>query len=114
MQVISDVSNGTWPARIVATGYAQGGGLAKLAAVWAGAAYPGTQIRCIVFGAPRVGDARCATGSHAHSGAAVATEDRDTDRPSYRAVHKVASTTSVISLLARRYVCERVRVFSLW
>ncbi|EIE24481.1 alpha/beta-hydrolase [Coccomyxa subellipsoidea C-169] len=56
--VISNVSSGTWPARIVATGYAQGGGLAKLAAVWAGAAYPGTQIRCIVFGAPRVGDAR--------------------------------------------------------
>ncbi|BDA42896.1 probable lipase at C-terminar half [Coccomyxa sp. Obi] len=56
--VVSNVSGGAWPARILATGYAEGGGLAKLASVWAGAAYAGTQIRCIVFGAPRVGDDR--------------------------------------------------------
>ncbi|CAL8467464.1 g7002 [Coccomyxa elongata] len=56
--VIRNVSGGAWPARIVATGYAEGGGLAKLASVWAGAAYAGSQIRCIVFGAPRVGSDR--------------------------------------------------------
>ncbi len=60
LQVIRNVSGGAWPARIVATGYAEGGGLAKLASVWAGAAYAGSQIRCIVFGAPRVGNDRWA------------------------------------------------------
>lgn len=59
VQVISNLTGGAWPARIAVTGYAQGGGLAKLAATWAGAAYPGSHIRLIVFGAPRVGDERC-------------------------------------------------------
>ena len=52
------MTNGAMPARIVATGYAEGGALAKLAAVWAGAAFAGAQVRSINFGAPRVGGAR--------------------------------------------------------
>jgi hypothetical protein len=35
LQVVSKVTNGITPARIVATGYAEGGTLAKLAAVQA-------------------------------------------------------------------------------
>ena len=57
-QVVRNVTNGATPARIVATGYAEGGALAKLAAVWAGAAFAGAQVRSINFGAPRVGGAR--------------------------------------------------------
>ena len=53
-----NVTNGVTPARIVCTGYAEGGALAKLAAVWAGASFAGAQIRSINFGAPRVGDDR--------------------------------------------------------
>lgn len=60
MQVVMNVTNNTTPARIVLTGYAEGGALAKLAAVWAGAAFAGAQIRSINFGAPRVGGDRCA------------------------------------------------------
>jgi hypothetical protein len=59
-QVISNASDGAWPARIVATGFAEGGALAQLAAVWAGAVYAGSYIRCITFGSPRIGDDRCA------------------------------------------------------
>lgn len=59
IQVIGNLSGGAWPSRILATGWAEGGGLAKLAAVWAGAAFPASQIRCIVFGAPRVGNEQC-------------------------------------------------------
>ena len=58
LQVVRNVTNGVTPARIVATGYAEGGALAKLAAVWAGAAFAEAQIRSINFGAPRVGTDR--------------------------------------------------------
>lgn len=58
LQVVRNVTNGATPARIVATGYAEGGALAKLAAVWASAAFAGAHIRSINFGAPRVGGDR--------------------------------------------------------
>ena len=58
-QVIQHVSGGVLPARLAFAGYAEGGALAKLAAVWGAAAHPNAQARCITFGAPRVGDARC-------------------------------------------------------
>ena len=64
MQVISNVSGKTLPARIGCTGFAEGGALAKMAATWAGAAYANAETRSIVFGAPQIGDARCV---HMHS-----------------------------------------------
>ena len=57
-QAIQKVTGGLVPARIVATGYAEGGALAKVAAAWAAASYPSAHIRLITFGAPYVGDAR--------------------------------------------------------
>ena len=60
-QVITNVSGSTLPARIGCTGFAEGGALAKLAATWAGAAYANAEGRSIVFGAPQIGDARCAS-----------------------------------------------------
>lgn len=58
-QVIHNVSGGALPARLGFTGFAEGGALAKVGAVWGAAAHPHAQARCITFGAPRVGDKRC-------------------------------------------------------
>ena len=60
MQVVQHVSGGVLPARLAFAGYAEGGALAKVASVWAASAHPNAQTRCITFGAPRVGDTRCA------------------------------------------------------
>ena len=56
--MITNVSGNALPARLAFAGFAEGGALAKIAATWAGAAYPNAQTRSITFGAPRVGDDR--------------------------------------------------------
>ncbi len=60
MQVALNVSGGQLPARVVAVGFADGGALARLAATFAAGAWPQAQVRCITFGAQRLGDRRCA------------------------------------------------------
>lgn len=44
------------PRRILCTGFSLGGGLATIAALWAALAVPTADVRCITFGAPRVGN----------------------------------------------------------
>lgn len=48
------------PRRIVCLGHAIGGGLATLAAAWAALTVPTADVRCISFGAPRVGNSNFA------------------------------------------------------
>ena len=46
------------PRRIICTGFCIGGAVATLAACWAGLQWPTADIRCITFGAPRVGNSQ--------------------------------------------------------
>ena len=52
VQLVARLLQGHTPATVTATGYAEGGSLARAAAVWASTAFPKAQIRCITFGAP--------------------------------------------------------------
>ena len=45
------------PRRITCAGHGLGGGLATLAACWAGCTLATADVRCITFAAPRVGNA---------------------------------------------------------
>lgn len=44
------------PRRILCTGFSLGGGLATVAALWAALTVPTADVRCVTFGAPRVGN----------------------------------------------------------
>ncbi|KAK9819271.1 hypothetical protein WJX81_002604 [Elliptochloris bilobata] len=55
-QVARNVSSGQPLARVLATGFADGSALARLAAAYAAGAWPQAQVRCISFGAQRIGD----------------------------------------------------------
>ena len=46
-------AGGEAPRRVLCCGYCSGGALAAIAAPWAALAYPGADVRCISFGAPR-------------------------------------------------------------
>jgi dienelactone hydrolase len=52
-----DVAGGSTPRRIVLTGFCVGGSLATIAACWAALQSPTSDVRCITFGAPCVGNA---------------------------------------------------------
>ena len=54
LQLLSRLSRGDYPQRILCTGVGTGGGLAALAALWAVVTYPAAQVRLITFGAPPV------------------------------------------------------------
>lgn len=58
-QVASKLSGGQPPARVVATGFADGGALARVAAAFAAGSWPSAHVRCISFGAQRTGDHWC-------------------------------------------------------
>ena len=45
------------PRRIIMTGFCIGGSLATIAACWAALQSPTSDVRCITFGAPHVGNA---------------------------------------------------------
>lgn len=53
---VTTVVQGFIPRRVTCTGHALGGGLASLAACWAALTLATADIRCITFGAPRVGN----------------------------------------------------------
>lgn len=52
------LTGGTPPARVICTGHSMGGALACLGATWAALQFPAAEVRCITFGAPRVGNSR--------------------------------------------------------
>ena len=52
------LTGGKTPARVICTGHSMGGALAALGATWAALQFPAAEIRCITFGAPRVGNSR--------------------------------------------------------
>ena len=54
LQLVSRLSRGDYPQRILCTGVSTGGSLAALAALWAVVTYPAAQVRLITFGAPPV------------------------------------------------------------
>lgn len=54
LQVITRLSNGPFPRRVLCTGMGGGGAYATLCAVWAAVTFPLAQIRHITFGAPAV------------------------------------------------------------
>ena len=54
LQLVSRLSRGDYPQRVLCTGVGTGGSLAALAALWAAVTYPAAQIRLITFGAPPV------------------------------------------------------------
>lgn len=55
---LSSISGGATPVRVICCGHSMGGALATLGATWAALQYPGAEIRCITFGAPRTGNSR--------------------------------------------------------
>lgn len=59
-QVARKLAGGQAPARVVATGFADGGALARVAAAFAAGSWPSAHVRCISFGAQRIGDHWCA------------------------------------------------------
>lgn len=54
LQLVSRLSRGDYPQRVLCTGVGTGGSLAALAALWAAVTYPAAQVRLITFGAPPV------------------------------------------------------------
>eukprot|EP00891_Asterochloris_glomerata_P000662 jgi/Astpho2/662/Aster-x0030 len=56
LQLVSRLSRGDYPQRVLCTGVGTGGSLAALAALWAAVTYPAAQVRLITVGAPPVGD----------------------------------------------------------
>ena len=56
LQVTGNLAGKQPPARVVATGYADGGALARMAAAFAAGSWPSAHVRCISFGAQRIGD----------------------------------------------------------
>jgi Lipase (class 3) len=52
------LTGGKIPARVICTGHSMGGALACLGATWSALQFPTAEIRCITFGAPRVGNSR--------------------------------------------------------
>ena len=55
-RVLLKLSDGRAPQRVVAIGHSLGGAVAQLAALWATLRFPRADVRCISFGAPRVGN----------------------------------------------------------
>ncbi|KAK9818390.1 hypothetical protein WJX72_011847 [[Myrmecia] bisecta] len=53
---IRRITRGRPPRRIICTGFCMGGSLATLGAVWAALQSPTADVRCITFGAPKVGN----------------------------------------------------------
>eukprot|EP00892_Ulva_mutabilis_P000708 jgi/Ulvmu1/10638/UM066_0018.1 len=56
MDVMTYLTGGFIPRRILCTGFSLGGGLASVAALWAALSVPTADVRCITFGAPRAGN----------------------------------------------------------
>lgn len=56
LQAIDHNVQGTVPRRILCTGFCMGGALATLSVPWIALRFPTADIRCITFGAPRVGN----------------------------------------------------------
>ena len=54
LQLVSRLSRGDYPQRVLCTGVGTGGSLAALAGLWAAVTYPAAQVRLITFGAPPV------------------------------------------------------------
>ena len=50
-------AGGRTPRRVLLTGFCMGGSLATIAACWAALQSPTSDVRCITFGAPNVGNA---------------------------------------------------------
>jgi hypothetical protein len=55
---VLSLTNGKQPSRAICTGHSMGGALASLGATWAALQFPTAEVRCITFGAPRVGNSR--------------------------------------------------------
>ncbi|KAK9818137.1 hypothetical protein WJX72_007701 [[Myrmecia] bisecta] len=53
---IRRITRGRPPRRIITTGFCMGGSLATLGAVWAALQSPTADVRCISFGAPKIGN----------------------------------------------------------
>ena len=55
-RVLLNLSDGRAPQRVFVIGHSLGGAVAQLAALWATLRFPRADVRCISFGAPRVGN----------------------------------------------------------
>ncbi len=56
LEAIDHVLQGAIPRRVLCTGFCMGGALATLSVPWIALRFPTADVRCITFGAPRVGN----------------------------------------------------------
>ncbi|BDA46012.1 probable lipase at C-terminar half [Coccomyxa sp. Obi] len=56
-ETVKELTGGRTPRRILLTGFCVGGSLATIAACWAALQSPTSDVRCITFGSPNVGNA---------------------------------------------------------